>query len=293
MEERNGHRRDPQGHDRPDPRLLGDAPELGGLDRRTTRPGATGCSRPRYPGFEVEVEALNADPSPIEALTIPAIVEHLEEVVGGLDAPPILIGHSAGGVFTQILLDHGFGAVRRGDQLRADRGRQGRAPAAGQGDVPGAEEPRQPPQGRRLDPRAVAVRVHEHLQRGARRASSTSATTSRRPAASSGRARSPASSPATRARTSTTRTTTAPPLLFISGSDDHLMPPSVQRSNAKHYKSGHRHRGRGVRGPAPAARPRTGWEEVADYALDWAEAPRGRPTRRERSGSPTSAGRRS
>lgn len=44
-------------------------------------------------------------------LTIPAIVEHLETVVGGLEAPPILMGHSAGGVFTQILLDHGFGAV--------------------------------------------------------------------------------------------------------------------------------------------------------------------------------------
>ena len=66
---------------------------------------------PAYPGFEVEVEALNADPSPIEKVTVPAIIEHLESVVGGLDAPPILIGHSAGGVFTQILLDHGFGAA--------------------------------------------------------------------------------------------------------------------------------------------------------------------------------------
>jgi pimeloyl-ACP methyl ester carboxylesterase len=28
-----------------------------------------------------------------------------------------------------------------------------------------------------------------------------------------------------------------PPLLFISGGEDHLMPPKVQRSNAKHYKS--------------------------------------------------------
>ena len=27
------------------------------------------------------------------------------------------------------------------------------------------------------------------------------------------------------------------PLLFVSGSDDHLMPPSIQQSNAKHYKS--------------------------------------------------------
>src|SRR3954452_6188871 len=66
---------------------------------------------PAYPGFEVEVESLNADTSPIEALTVPQIIEHLETVVGGLDSPPILIGHSAGGVFTQVLLDHGFGAA--------------------------------------------------------------------------------------------------------------------------------------------------------------------------------------
>ena len=52
---------------------------------------------PAYPGFEVEVEALNADPTPIEKLTVPAIVEHLESVVGSLDTPPILMGHSAGG----------------------------------------------------------------------------------------------------------------------------------------------------------------------------------------------------
>ena len=53
---------------------------------------------PAYPGFEVEVEALNEDPSPIEALTIPAVVEHLEGIVGELDKPPIIMGHSAGGV---------------------------------------------------------------------------------------------------------------------------------------------------------------------------------------------------
>ena len=66
---------------------------------------------PAYPGFEVEVEALNADPSPIEAVTVPQIIDHLEEVVRSVGTGPILIGHSAGGVFTQILLDHGYGAV--------------------------------------------------------------------------------------------------------------------------------------------------------------------------------------
>ncbi len=42
---------------------------------------------------------------------MPQIVEHLESVVGALDRPPIIMGHSAGGAFTQILLDHGYGAA--------------------------------------------------------------------------------------------------------------------------------------------------------------------------------------
>jgi hypothetical protein len=46
---------------------------------------------PAYPGFEVEVESLNEDPSPIEALTIPAVVEHYEGIIGELDKPPILM----------------------------------------------------------------------------------------------------------------------------------------------------------------------------------------------------------
>src|SRR5215216_1024961 len=66
---------------------------------------------PAYPGLEVEVEALNEDPSPIEALTIPGVVEHLESIVGELENPPIIMGHSAGGLFIQILLDHGYGAA--------------------------------------------------------------------------------------------------------------------------------------------------------------------------------------
>src|SRR4029453_8904402 len=59
------------------------------------------------------------------------------------------------------------------------------------------------------------------------------------------------------------------PLLFISGSDDHLMPPSVQRSNAKHYKS--KTVTEIVEFEGPHLLPsRDGWEEGADYALEWA-----------------------
>ena len=63
------------------------------------------------------------------------------------------------------------------------------------------------------------------------------------------------------------------PLLFIGGEKDHIMPPSVNKSNAKHYAKSpalteyHEFPGRST-GPAP----HPGWEEVADYALEWALA---------------------
>jgi Ni,Fe-hydrogenase I small subunit len=62
------------------------------------------------------------------------------------------------------------------------------------------------------------------------------------------------------------------PLLFIAGGADHIMPASVNRSNAKHYEKSsaltdyHEFPGRSH---WTCAEP--GWEAVADYALDWAE----------------------
>lgn len=128
---------------------------------------------PAYPGFEVEVEARNADPTPIERVTVPAISEHLEAIVGELESPPIIIGHSAGGVFTQILLDHGFGAAGVASDSAPTEGVRGSALA-------------------NIHPGKDDTWVNcDNEQRA--------------------------------------------PLLFVSGSRDHLMPPSIQRSNAKHY----------------------------------------------------------
>src|SRR5919112_1799437 len=63
------------------------------------------------------------------------------------------------------------------------------------------------------------------------------------------------------------------PLLFIAGGEDNLMPPAVNQSNVKHYrhvKSVTDYKefpGRSHYTVGP-----DGWEEVADYALEWAEA---------------------
>ena len=122
---------------------------------------------PAYPGFEVEVEALNEDTTPIEEVTVPAIIEHLESVVGA--ARQAADPHRPFGR-RRVHADPARPRVRRGrrrDQLGADRGRQARAAVAGQGDVPGAQEPGQPAQGRRLHARAVGLRVHQRLPGGA------------------------------------------------------------------------------------------------------------------------------
>jgi pimeloyl-ACP methyl ester carboxylesterase len=225
---------------------------------------------PAYPGFEVEVEALNADTSPIEAVTVPQIVEHLEAVVGALDAPPILIGHSAGGVFTQVLLDHGFGAA--GVAINS-------APTEGVKRVPLAQVRATFPVLKNPANRHRAVGfTHDQWHYAF-----TNTFSEEESRALYERYHIPASGAifwgSALANIHPGRDDTyvnyandaRAPLLFISGSEDHLMPPSLQRSNAKHYKSDTITEVKEFEGPhlLPAA---PGWEKVADYALDWAVA---------------------
>jgi pimeloyl-ACP methyl ester carboxylesterase len=60
------------------------------------------------------------------------------------------------------------------------------------------------------------------------------------------------------------------PLLFISGSHDHLMPPKVQASNAKHYKSDKTITEVKVYDGPHLLPSNDNWEQVADDALAWA-----------------------
>lgn len=69
------------------------------------------CLAPSWPGKDRPVEAIRADPSALAGLGIGEIVDHYAAIIKGLDEPPILIGHSFGGLFAQILLDRGLGAA--------------------------------------------------------------------------------------------------------------------------------------------------------------------------------------
>ena len=224
---------------------------------------------PAYPGFEVEVEALNADPTPIERLTVDAVVERLEEVVGELESPPILMGHSAGGVFTQLLLDRGYGAA--GVAINS-------APTEGVKVVPLAQIKSTFPVLRNPANRHKAVGfTFEQWQY---------AFTNTFPEDEARRLYEryhiPASGnvfwgsvlanihPGKDATYVNYANDDRAPLLFISGGEDHLMPPKVQRSNAKHYTSNTVTELKEFEGRAHLMPSQDGWEEVADYALTWA-----------------------
>jgi alpha-beta hydrolase superfamily lysophospholipase len=66
---------------------------------------------PAWPGAEGDVEALRRDPSALAGLGAETILAHYERVIRELDSPPIIMGHSFGGAFAQILNDRGFGAA--------------------------------------------------------------------------------------------------------------------------------------------------------------------------------------
>ena len=64
-----------------------------------------------WPGMDVGIDELRRDPSPISTLGITEVVDHYETIIRELDSAPIIIGHSFGGLITQILIDRGLGAA--------------------------------------------------------------------------------------------------------------------------------------------------------------------------------------
>src|SRR3954468_23319110 len=66
-------------------------------------------SAPEWPRKQGDVEELRAGADELKGLGIEEIVDHYEAQIGALDEPPVLIGHSFGGLIVDLLLDRGLG----------------------------------------------------------------------------------------------------------------------------------------------------------------------------------------
>ena len=226
---------------------------------------------PAYPGFEVGVEALREDPSPIEALTFPAVVEHIGGIIDELEKPPIIIGHSAGGLLTQILLDHDYGAAGVAiDSVPAESVKV--VPVSQIRSLfPFLKNPanRHKPVG--FTPEQFHYAFTNTLSR-----EDSDEVYERYHIPASGRlvwvGATANFTPGHQDSYVNFTNEDRPPLLFIAGSEDNIMPPAVNQSNVKHYRHAKsitdykEFEGRSHYSVIGGE----GWEEVADYALDWA-----------------------
>ena len=66
---------------------------------------------PAWPGLDRPIEEIRADTSVIDHLGVTDIVDHYHAIIEDLAQPPIIMGHSFGGLITQVLLDRGLGAA--------------------------------------------------------------------------------------------------------------------------------------------------------------------------------------
>jgi pimeloyl-ACP methyl ester carboxylesterase len=225
---------------------------------------------PAYPGFEVEVEALRADPTPIARLGIDMVADHYEAIICELETPPIIMGHSFGGTLTQLLLDRGLGAAGVVIDSALVRGIKSIPLSQLKSLFPALDNPAHRHQAVGFTPEQFhyaftncmseeeSLKVYEryHIAAPGRiiwdgalanfQPHSEAAVDFKRP----GRA----------------------PLLFIAGSEDNIMPAAVNKANYKLYlKSDTVTEYTEFAGRCHYTCGQDGWEPLADYALAWAE----------------------
>src|SRR5436309_11818521 len=66
-------------------------------------------SAPEWPRKQGDVEEMRETADDSAGLGVQEIVDHYAALIGDLEQPPVLLGHSYGGLFVELLLDRGLG----------------------------------------------------------------------------------------------------------------------------------------------------------------------------------------
>jgi pimeloyl-ACP methyl ester carboxylesterase len=224
---------------------------------------------PAWPGMDADVEALRRDPSPIARLHAGEVIEHYAGIIGALDRPPIIMGHSFGGAFTQVLVDRGLGSAGVAIDSGPVRGIRWLPPSTLRTSWPILRNPAN-------RHRAVPLSAGQfHYRFGNTLPEPDSNEVYERYAVPGAGGVLWDGALANVDRSTPFRVDFAnaerPPLLLIAGGADHVAPASLNKSNFSHY-----HESPAITdykefpGRSHFTLGEDGWEEVADYALDWA-----------------------
>ena len=222
-----------------------------------------------WPGMDGEVDALNADTSAFDDLGIEEIVDHYDAIIRALDRPPIIMGHSFGGAFTQILLDRGLGAAGVAIDPAPLKGMLALPPSTLRSGFPILKNPANRHRAVALTPEEFHYSFTNTLSE-----EDSLAVYQRYAVPGPGKvlfqgalANVAPHSPVAVDFSNDQRA----PLLLIAGGADHVSPESLTESNFKHYrKSGAVTEFKPFPGRSHFTLGQEGWEEVADVALDWA-----------------------
>lgn len=225
---------------------------------------------PAWPGIGSLTPAeLRADPRSIEDIGLLDVVSHLERVVRGLDRAPIIMGHSFGGIFTQMLLDRGLGVAGAAIEPGTTAGVLTLPLSTLRVGAPVLTNPFR----RRRASAITRARFHYAFANDLTRAQSDEEW-ERSAIPSFNRLFFDGVLALPRARSGVTRVSFGKPdrapLLLIAGENDHVAPPALQRALLRHYAAGASTVGyQEFPGRTHGIVRQRGWEEVADFALAW------------------------
>jgi len=222
---------------------------------------------PAWPGLDAEPEQLRRDPAPLRGLGIATIVDNYDKIIRGLDRPPIIIGHSFGGLFAQLLLDRGLGAAGVALGTGAPKGVL-RLPYS---TLRAAWPALRNPANLNKETPLTQEQFHWCFTNALSREQSDSVYEryyipgSARPFFQAGGAN---FNPNAKTKVNYKNPARAP-LLLVTGTEDRICPPSVNMSNFKQQRkapSATEHKEYPGRSHWPG---QDGWEELADYMLNW------------------------
>jgi alpha-beta hydrolase superfamily lysophospholipase len=216
-----------------------------------------------------DVEDIRRDPSSLNGIGVTEVTDHYAEAVRGLDRPPIIMGHSFGGLVTELLLDRGLGAAGVAISPAPFKGILRLPPAQLRAAFPVLGNPAN----RRKTVELTPKQFHYAFTNTMNEADSKAAY-DRYEVPGPGRVLFQAGFANFNPNAATkldVRKDDRAPLLVIGNSADHTVPASVSKEAA--HRLG---KSRAVveykefpgRPHFTAGAP--GWEDVADYALDWA-----------------------
>jgi pimeloyl-ACP methyl ester carboxylesterase len=224
---------------------------------------------PAWPGFDRDIEDVRRDTAPYEGLGITEIADHYDQIIRGLDTAPIIMGHSFGGLMTQILLDRGLGAAGVAIDPAGPKGILALPASTLRVVWPVLNNPANKNRAKPLTPEQFHYAFANTLTE-----EESNAVYERYAVPGPGRPLFQAGlanfNPGAASKVNVKNSDRAP-LLIIGGGEDHIVPPKTSRTNFKLY-----HKSKAVTeykefpGRSHYIVGQDGWEEVADYALSWA-----------------------